>query len=71
MPRNPKAAALARAAMANANFQKGRQAQEQLSLKRREAMCDCLEAGCSISEVARLFGVSRATIWELSKKGAA
>jgi hypothetical protein len=62
VPRNPKAAALARAASVQANFTKAEAHHRRLVENRKQAMVRCVEAGATLTETGRIFGVSTSAI---------
>ena len=62
MPRNPKASAIQRGRAAERNYRSAVEALEKNTATRKAAMLACAEAGCTITEIAHLFGTSRSDV---------
>jgi DNA invertase Pin-like site-specific DNA recombinase len=65
LPRNPKAVAIERAKKAAVNLAKAEEAVLLLRRRRADAMRDMLEAGVTVTEIARTFYVSRVTTYDI------
>jgi hypothetical protein len=65
VPRNPKAAALRKAAIVHANWKKAGDSRDLLQANRKAAMVECVNAGCSKPEVAAVFEVTREYIYKV------
>ena len=62
MPRNPKAEVIRRGTTAERNYRSAVKALEKNTATRKAAMLACAEAGCTITEIAHLFGTSRSYV---------
>ena len=65
MPRNPMAVAKDRAMKADASYRKGDEMQHLLLLRRNQALRNCYDAGMSITEIGRLFTLSRPYVYKV------